>query len=365
MKRCPLIRQAMAAVATASLLFACTNAPEQKEAELIRPVRYALVKAGTAESQRTFSGKLRSGTKLKLGFRVSGVVSNIPVKVGDKLKKGDLVASLDDSDAKLKLEELKAAVIAARVNKESSASKLKRVSDLYVDNNLPLQDYETARSQFAVARADLNSKARQLDLQERQLTYTVLTAPVDGVVSAVHMENDENVAVGTIVAELSSDGKLKISVDVPETYITRIKAGDRVEAKISVKGEQIFQGTVTEISYVGSAASVYPVIVLLDKENHDIRPGMPADVTFSFQKKEERLVVPASSVGEDPDGHYLFVINPLKEQGFATVMKVNVTIGNLTDQGFEIMEGVAAGDLVVTSGVSRITHGQKVRFSKP
>jgi RND family efflux transporter MFP subunit len=179
------------------------------------------------------------------------------------------------------------------------------------------------------------------------------------------MENDENVAVGTIVAELSSNGKLKISVDVSETYITRIKAGDRVKAKISVKGEQIFQGTVTEISYVGSDASVYPVIVLLDKENHDIRPGMPADVTFSFQKKEERLVVPASAVGEDPDGHYLFVVNPLKEQGFATVMKVNVTIGNLTDQGFEILEGVTAGDLVVTSGVSRITHGQKVRFSKP
>ncbi|MCP4115213.1 MAG: efflux RND transporter periplasmic adaptor subunit [Desulfobacteraceae bacterium] len=365
MKRYTLIKQAMAAVATASLLFSCTGAPEEKEAELIRPVRYARVKTAAPESQRTFSGKLRSGTELKLSFRISGILAQIPVKVGDRLKKGNLVAALDDRDAKLKLQELKAAVMAARVKQESSASNLKRVSELYENNNLPLQDYETARSQYAGAKADLNAKSRQLDLQKRQLAYTVLTAPVDGVVSAVHMENDENVSVGTIVAEISSGGKLKISVDVPETYITRIQAGDRVEAKFAVKGDQTFHGTVSEISYVGSAASVYPVIVILDKEYQGIRPGMPADVTFSFEKKEERLVVPASSVGQDPDGHYLFVVKPLEEQGFARVMKTPVTIGNLTDQGFEILEGVAAGDLVVTSGVTRITHEQKVRFNRP
>ncbi|MBI9090309.1 MAG: efflux RND transporter periplasmic adaptor subunit [Desulfobacterium sp.] len=365
MKRYNPMKLALAAVATATLLFSCTSAPEQKEAELIRPVRYAQVKIGTPESRRTFSGKLRSGTELKLSFRINGVVADIPIKVGDRLKKGDLVASLDDRDAKLKLQELKSAVMAAKVQKESSASNLKRISELYEDNNLPLQDYETARSQYAGARADLNAKNRQLDLQERQLAYTVLTTPVDGVVSAVHMENDENVSVGTIVAEISSNGKLKISVDVPETYITRIQPGDRVDAKFSVKGEQTFQGTVSEISYVGSAASVYPVIVILDKEYKGIRPGMPADVTFSFQKKEERLVVPASAVGEDPDGHYLFVVTPLEEQGFAKVMKTSVTIGSLTDHGFEILEGVATGDLVVTSGVSRIIHGQKVRFNRP
>lgn len=356
------------ALLAASLLVSCSSGTPPEEKEIIRPVRYAAVQLQKAEKSRTFSGTTKSGVETRLSFRISGVVKRVAVKVGDRIKKGALIASLDNRDAKIKLAEMDAGIVSARVKKQSDASNLKRISELYENNNVSLREYESARSQNAASKADLNARLRQYDLQKSQLSYSSLKSPVDGVVSAVHVENNENVSQGSAVVEISSGDKLEITVGVPEDYIAKIRTGDPVTAAFYILSGQVFTGTVSEISYVGASTSLYPVTVIMDASPPEVRPGMPADVTFFFKNGDSgdksKLLVPVSAVGEDADGHYVFTIIPLKEEGFATVKRTKVFIGALTGEGFEIESGPSEGQFVVTSGITKITDGLKVRFRK-
>jgi multidrug efflux system membrane fusion protein len=138
------------------VLLSCSDDKKNVE-EAIRPVAYQQVLSSGSNQSRTFSGTSKAATEAKLSFRVGGTLNFLNVKVGDRLRKGALIASVDDTDAQLTYDKALVALEKTRIQKETAKSTLDRVKGLFENNNVSLQDYETAKTNYATANAAYNA----------------------------------------------------------------------------------------------------------------------------------------------------------------------------------------------------------------
>ena len=345
--------------------FGCSGETTEP-AEIVRPVRYQQVQRSGGKMIRTFSGVSKAEAETNLSFRVGGIIQSINVEVGQRVKKGDLIAAIDTIDMVLQLEDARAGVENAGVQRETARSNLNRIRELYENNNIALSDYEGAKNQYASAKATYESKQKQLDLQKRQLSYGKLYAPVNGFIASVPVEKNENIKTGELVASLTSGKYIDVEVGMPDAFIHLIKPGLSTKVRFTSDLEKLFSGIVSKVSHGSSASSTYPVTVRLDTVTDKIRPGMPAEVTFDFETGDGgmNIYVPGNAVAEDTHGRFVFVVVEGPEKGFAIVHKKPVKVGVLTAAGFEVLEGLTEGELIVTSGSSKITDGLKVRLPR-
>lgn len=351
---------------TAALLFIACSSEKEAPKELIRPVKYKMVTTSGDETTRSFSGISKSGTEAKLSFRVNGIIVKLNVKEGDRVKTGDVIAVLDDSDSKIQYDKALVTLEKSRINKKTAASNLQRVKGLYENNNVSLSEYEAAKEKYANANAAYNADKRSAELSKKEIGYFTLTSPMDGVISGKAAEINENVSAGQLIVIINAIDDIEVSAGVPESYISRVMPKQSVSIKFpSITGKE-FDGVVNEVSYtVDSESSTYPVSVSITHPTKEIRPGMPAEVTFRFPKAKESqgLMLPIHAVGEDSIGNFVFVVVPEKK-GFGIVHKRAVKVGKMRDNGFEHKSGLSDGELVVTAGIASLSDGLKVRLLK-
>jgi RND family efflux transporter MFP subunit len=356
----------ISSIALSSIAVVSCSKEKVKEKELIRPVRFQEVVMSGGDMNRTFSGVSKAGVEVNMSFKVAGTIRSINVKVGEKIKKGKLIASLDKTDYQLMYEQAKVALNNAKVQMNSAKSAFERTSALYENNNASLQDYEGARTAYESAKAMVSSNQRGLQLARSQLSYTNLVAPMEGVVAKVNAEKNENVMPGKVIIEVNSGNDLEVTIGMPETYISRVKEGETVDVKFSSITDKVFEGTISEVSYaISSESSTYPISIILTNPSQEIRPGMAADVTFNFKSdgKKACIVVPTNTIAEDQNGRYVFtVIKTEKDLGI--VKKKKVKIGELTMDGIEILEGLEDNELIITAGISKLFDGMTVKLVK-
>ena len=349
----------------ASLLVMMGCGGEQQEVtQSIKPVKFQKIARAGGSFGRTFSGTAKAGVETQLSFRVSGIVNSVPVKVGQRVSKGDLIANLDPSDYLLSYEEADASVKNADAQEKQTKSNYQRVAVLYENQNTSLAEYEAAKAQFDSAKANEKAMKQRRKQAKAQLSYTRLYAPVDGIVNAVFVEENENVGIGNTVVTLSSGDNLEVLVGIPESFIVEVNQGQSVQVQFSSLGDRKFTGTVSEVSFALSAeTAIYPVTIQLEDQSGMVRPGMAADVTFNFESQQNTitLMVAPSAVGEDQDGHFVFVLEP-QAQELYQVRKTSVDIGNLTTDGFEIKSGLDEDDLVATAGLQSLLDGMEVKL---
>jgi RND family efflux transporter MFP subunit len=353
-------------IAFSSITVVSCSKEKQVEKEVIRPVRYKEIVMFGGDVYRTFSGVSKAGVEANLSFKVSGTIRSINVKVGDKVKKGKLIASLDKTDLSLMYERAKVALNNAKVQMQSAKSAFERVSALYENSTASLQDYEGARTAYESAKAMVSSNKRSLQLAGSQLSYTNLKAPMEGIVVKVAVDKNENVMPGDVIVEINSGDDLEVTIGMPETYISRVREGENVKVTFSSIADKKFEGTISEVSYtINSESSTYPVSIILTKPSNEIRPGMAADVAFHFKTegKKSCIVVPMNTVAEDQKGRFVYTVTET-ENNLATVHKKSVKVGELTQEGFEIIEGLQDGELIVTAGISKLSDGMKVKLLK-
>jgi RND family efflux transporter MFP subunit len=347
-----------------STLFVSCGSDEEVQEEVIRPVRYQQVFSTGGSRVRTFSGVAQFGTESNLSFKVAGTVEKIPVKVGDKVRAGQLLARLDQADYELQWKEAKAARDQARAQEIQGLANLKRVQTLYENRNASKSDLDAATAAYESAHEQDNILKKRRDLAKRQMEYCTLTAPVSGTISEVRVEVNENVNAGKGVLVLTSGSQLEVSVAIPEILISQIRERDQVIVTFDAIEEQRFDATVTEVG-VGATgfATTYPVMLRLKETSPEIRAGMAAEVAFTFESSDrrERFIVPPVAVGEDRMGRLVFIVES-SEPGIGIAKKKSVTVGQFDSEGLEILGGLTDGDYLVTAGVSKLRDGQKVKF---
>jgi RND family efflux transporter MFP subunit len=351
-----------------SILFILLSCQKEHEViEIIRPVRTKQVFSTGGARSRAFTGVVKSGSESRLSFKVPGTVQRVAVEIGDKVKKGALLVKLDPADYDIQAKEAENARDLARASEVQAKANYDRLRALYENRSASKSALDAARAAYESAHEQDNIAKKRRKLARKQLEYTELRAAVDGAVSEVRVEENENVQAGQTLIIFTSGSKMEVQITMPEILIAQIKEGDDVVVSLDAVVGKSFKANVTEVGISSTAyATTYPVIVQLIETDSNIRPGMAAEVSFEFKGTgdSESIVVPPISVGEDRLGRFVFVVEPT-DSGYGIIHKKSVTIGNLDTDGLGIVEGLNDGDYLVIAGVSKITEGQKVKFDFP
>lgn len=341
---------------------ACSGGDKEQKTKRYRPVKYQEVSYSGIGQVRSFNGTARSDKEINLSFRTTGILTVLNISNGQTVKKGDLLARIDNSEAQLALEQSLSSLNSSKANLNTATSTLDRTKTLFEKGSASLSDYENAKSSFATAKANYESSKRSVEIQQKQVGYGIIYAPADGVIAAKNVENNENVSAGQIIAVLNAGSFMEVSLGLPENVINRVSKDMGVTATFPALQGKEYQGIVNEVSpSISEGSATYPVRIKLLGETMDVKSGMAAHIKFKFAKTEngESLIVPISAVGEDSKGNFVFVIEK-ENENVGVIKKQHFKVGSLSPIGFEVQSGLQAGQIVATAGLQTLLDGQKV-----
>ncbi len=351
-------------ICIAVILTGCDKQEEAIETPL-RSVKHKTIAYSSDKLVKTFSGVTKAELEANLSFRVSGRVDKIPVSVGDSLKKGQLVARLDNKDYSVLYEQAKAELASAKASLRSAESEYNRTIGLYEKRNASKSQLETTRASAESAKAQVKANKQQVEAARLQVSYANLYSPQECVVSSKPVKENENVSSGQVVVSVNCGKKVEVVVDVPESYIDAVKEDQQVDVKLTAINDSRFTGRVTEISSGSSdQASAFPVTITLDGEHEGLRAGLAAEVEFtqSNGNEENYFILPVTAVAHDEQGDFTFVLQAGANDKEGVVKKTYVEVKDIVQQGIRVTSGLNKGDNVVTAGVTIIRDGMAVKI---
>lgn len=362
------IRLRPAAVVPVALLTLTSCGETPPSPEPLRPVRTVTAYATGASRDRVFAGTARAGQEIDLSFRVPGTVERVDVRVGESVRAGQVLATLESRDYEIRVQQAEASLAQARASSRSTQADLERVRELWENGNAPQSELDAARARAESTAAQVEAAEQALEAARRQLDYTRLVAPVAGAIASVDAEVNENVGQGQKIAVLASGSRPEVEVAMPEVLISGVREGQPVTVSFDALPGEALDAVVTEVGVATTGTgTTFPVTVRLSKPAREVRSGMAAEVAFRFRAQggEELIYLPPQAVAEDREGRFVYVLEPSDEAGVGVVRRTPVRVGELTADGIEIVDGIEEGAEVVTAGVSRLTDGKKVRRLDP
>jgi multidrug efflux system membrane fusion protein len=349
-----------------SVLAGCGNDDAPIE-EQLRPVRYITVSDDSVFRDRSFSGTSKSSRESRLSFKVSGTVTSIPVQIGQRLNAGDLIAQIDPASYVLQVQQAQASLVEAQANDRKAAADYQRSKGLYANDNASLNDLDAARAQAESSGAMVASAGKALEIARLNLSYTKLTADTECSIASLDIEINENASAGQQVAAVSCGDTFEVTMNLPESLIGLVDESTPVTVSFSSIPGQHFNGIISEISVASASGSAgFPVVIRIVEQDPALRSGLAANLTFQFDSAAASgagVVIPVTAVINDPDGTFVFIAVPADAEGEATVARRAVEVGELSQFGVEIVDGLGVGDFVITAGISVIREGQRVLVS--
>ncbi|MGI9202200.1 MAG: efflux RND transporter periplasmic adaptor subunit [Woeseiaceae bacterium] len=348
-------------LALAFALVAC-GGDEPPTEEQLRPVRYQMVDPDNGTRSRSFSGVSKSSTESRTSFKVAGTVTNVPVQIGQSLKAGDVIAELDRATFDLQAQQAQASLVEAQANNRRAAANYERTKGLYANDNASLNDLESARAEAESAEAMVEAAEKALEIARLNASYTRLTADTDCSIASLDVEVNENVGAGEQVAVVSCGDEFEVTMDLPESLIGNIEVGTDATIRFGAIPGDIFTGSVSEVAVASAAGTAgFPVVIRILDSSPNLRSGLAADVTFVIDESDGggSFILPVSAVVKGTDGTFVFIADPTGNEE-AVIRRQAVVLGELTQDGVEVTDGVQVGDRIVTAGITVIRDKQRV-----
>jgi multidrug efflux system membrane fusion protein len=368
-RRGPQIKTGLAiCTVSLALLSACGQSEEPaKTVETIRPIKLMKVGGSLAGKTKKLPGTVRAADRVDLAFQVPGTLAEFPVKEGQIVKKGTLVARIDPRDYETNLRNAEGTSAKAQAALAYAIAEYKRYVKVKETDPGAVSDSMVSLKRAAekVARADLQSAKATVAAAKDQLEYTRLKAPFDGVIAQKYVDNYQEVQAKQAVLSLQNVTDVEVIIDVPELMIAPIrKTLPRFYAEFTADPNRRFELRVKEFAtQADSITQTYRVVLVMPAPSGiRILPGMTVNVAIEFTEEAEagaEILVPASAVFADDAGRpQVWVIDPntMKAQRRA------VTTGELSGgDSIRIVSGLNADETIAISGVSMLSEGQTVR----
>lgn len=355
-------------------------------------VQFGKVKRGPITRTVTGAGKVEAATTVKISSNLSGDLTELPVKVGDTVTKGQVLAKLDRRRVEANVRQASASWSAAKsematvqVEIDRLTRELERVTGL-VDKGLASKaEQERANSDLASSKSRLASQADRaaqaaavMEEAQNNLAKTTLFSPIDGNVIEVTREVGERVRGSDfnedVVMTLAALHAMEVKIEVGEHEVVHLLIGQKADIKIDAFDGQTFEGTVVEIAQKAlirnpgteQETTSFPVTVALVAKPDRVLPGMSAEVKVTADQRDSTLIVPVQAVTVRPErslgdtaanveGNKLSA--PKKGETFAKVVFVvdaekkvhtrRVKTGISSDTDIEIVEGLVEGDEII------------------
>jgi HlyD family secretion protein len=310
MKRSRIIAIAAGVLALAGVVWAATGRGEDAAATY----RFATIERGDIRSSVTATGTLSAVTTVQVGTQVSGQISAIYVDFNDRVRKGQLIARIDPTLSEQAVREAEAGLARARAELERARLEFERNLRLHEKKVVTDAELSNVRYQLQLAEAGLRSAQVAYDRAVRNLQYTEIYSPIDGIVV------ERNVDVGqTVAASLSAPQlfliaqdltEMQILASVDESDIGLIHEGQEVHFTVQAYPDETFAGTVKQVRLQSTTQEnvvTYTVVVSVENPDGRLLPGMTATVEFVTGSAEDVLLVPNAALRFRPTPEMLAV----------------------------------------------------------
>lgn len=332
--------------------------PETKqEATLERPVQVRKVTLAPVKAPKILVGTVRARVELDQGFRVSGKIAERKVQVGDRIKAGSVLATLDATDFRLQRESAEAELAAALASEKQAQAELQRVVDLRKQGWSTEQALDRQRATAEEAQGRRKRAERQVEIGRNAQSYAVLVAEADGIITALLAEAGQVVAAGQPVFRLARDGEREAQVSIPEHYLEEARTGAAQASLWSAPGA-LHPAHLRELSPNADAATrTFAARFSLPDLAADAPLGMTVTLNLSAKQALEAVRVPLSAILDEGAGAEVYVVDLATNQ----LKRQPVSIMAYEAREALVGAGLNDNDLVVTLGVHKLRTGQKVR----
>ena len=381
----PHKKRAMASVLVAFLLLTGCGTHDQPnvQAAAQSPVAVQTVTVEAVDWPVVYeaTGTVRARTSARVAARVMGYITEMPVRAGDTVRAGQLIATIDareleagSQQAQAALEEARSGiaeadngVAAAKAQLDFAQVTFRRMEDLFQKKSISNHEYDDARAKLNVAHAGhamAQAKRAQLDARIRQAEQAVrasevtrshsrVHAPFAGVVTEKHLEQGSMATPGAPLVTIEQAGGYQLEVPVEEARLASVRIGQAVSVRLDAF-DQTVAGKVAEVVPAIDPATRTFLAKLALPSDHRLRSGLFGRAQFALNG-ERVVAVPASAVVERGQLRTVYVV-----EGDTARARL-VTIGRRRDRNVEVLSGLSAGEKVVSNIPARLTDGAKVQ----
>ncbi|TPN86955.1 efflux RND transporter periplasmic adaptor subunit [Aquimarina algicola] len=326
-----------------SIMQSCSSNKEQKEQEVIN-VSTVQISPNQENLLLSFSGQLISEDKSTLSFLVGGMIKELHVAEGDHVKKGTLLATLEQTDYSNDLALRKASLLEAQDTYE-------RMKSLYDKKSIPERDYVRAKASFLSAKA-------LVDIAGKKLSDTRLYAPFDGTIFKKTVRKGTVINPSQPIYEIASTNNLEVNFAVPESEINTINIGDRLQTKISALPNHSVTAEITSIINVADATTrSYQVKAKVNNDDNMLKDGMLTEVVVSTKNKVNSISIPGNAVVMSNNNvPHIYVYDAATKKA----LKTRISIGKVAGDKINIVKGLKGNEMVITEGQHQLRDGFEV-----
>lgn len=322
-----------------------TKAEEKKEEPAI-PVEVSAVRAGPIDAAYRGTATLEALDEAVVMARQAGVIEELLVEEGDRVRAGQVLARLETD--KLRLEASRARADVQRLTEDFA-----RLKSVFQRNLVSREAYDKTQYELEAARAEL-------DLAELALKEAEIRAPFDGVVTARFIKRGNLIQQNTEAFRVTQLERLRAYIYVPERDIHKLKPKHHVKLTVDAWPGKAFSGDVTLVNpVVDPTTGTVKVTVTMEPGQAELRPGMFARAEILYDRREQALLIPRDAVIVEDAAESVYVIT----QGKARRRPIRTGYGD--SDHYEVVEGLQAGEDVVTTGQASLKDDARVEIVRP
>ena len=324
-----IIALAIIAAVTGTFYYRSTQAAKPEKVT-------ATVQRGPLTQTLALSGSVKSDSDITLNFQTAGKLSRLAVREGDIVKKGQVIASLDQRSVRKNLDKTLNTFVKSRLD-------LDQQRDTYDDTITS----DTIKRILEKAQNDVNNAVIDVELQNLVIEYSNLYSPTDGIVTSTYnLQPGMNVTAATSIVDIVGPDPIYFELTADQTEVTTLRNGMEGELALDAYLDEKLPGTISFISFTPKAGESNIVYVIkfsfMNKSNSLLKykVGMTGDVSFVTAQKDNALYVPFAFVQDEQGKKYVHVMKKGKLE------KLSVQTGMETDDSIEIISGLSEGDVV-------------------
>ena len=321
-------------------------------------VSVAPIQSGILNQNYQYIGSLYFSERGLLASEVAGVIDNVNVKEGQRVKKGELLATLNSDLLSNEILSKEGALKQARAQYEKIQKDFSRFKTLYESESVSFKEYEDALYDMQAQKGNMESISYALELLKTQKRKKSIIAPYDGVILQKLLSQGEWVNAGVGVFNIAKITPLEATFEVPFAILRALKVGDSLKVRIA---NQMYNAKISaKIPLGDTKARTFPVKLAIDDPKQELIEGLEVRASFDVESDESVLLVPRDSILPTLEGNVIFIING------KSAKKVAIEVKGYKDLNAYIVPldwNLSVKDKVIIAGVERLSDGDKIEIN--
>ena len=296
-------------------------------------------------------GNVQTKQNVLLYPEMGGTLIRVFVKEGDPVRKGQVLAKIDDGGLASGLEQLRTQAALA----ETTYERQKRLWEQNIGSEI----------QYLQAKTNYEAAINSVNQAEAQLGKSTITAPFSGIVDDVMQEEGSTVnpATGMAVFRLVNLSDMYVEVDVPESYLQGVTPGKSVQIFIPVLGDSITTKVRQTGNFINPSNRTFSAEIPVPNQDGNIKPNLTVRVRINDYSSSEALLIPPSVISENSEGQqYVYIASEVGDDRIGRAEKRIITTGLSQGAQIEVLSGLEPGEHIILEGARRVREGQEIEI---